>query len=199
MSKYGRFSGNPKTEWVLDPCGNDRNMKMLEDFSFIDPAGRVWMAEKSSIINGASIPRQLWTLIGSPYMDRYRRAAIVHDVACDDKNVLRKEADVMFFYACRAGGCSATQACVLYVGVRIGTWSKFSLPECALENNFYAAKFDVKIDRPEDNFIRDKFQQITKEMGSIQMKPSIEEADAIIAKHLLIDEGLPLPIDLMRE
>lgn len=54
----GTFSGNPKTEWLTEQ-GADRNMRMLEDFWYDDPAGRRWKAPKGSIVNGASIPEAL--------------------------------------------------------------------------------------------------------------------------------------------
>jgi hypothetical protein len=65
----------------------------------------------------------LWTSVGSPYTGNYRRASIVHDVACvaaSGNPGKRREADRMFFQACRAGGCSIAEATILYVGVRIG-------------------------------------------------------------------------------
>lgn len=118
------FSGDPKATWLTEP-GPDRDMELTEDFWFIDELEREWDAPEGSVINGASIPRQLWSLIGSPYTGDYRRASIVHDVACDlagkDRGK-RRAADRMFFEACRAGGCSKWDASVLYVGVRIGAW-----------------------------------------------------------------------------
>lgn len=118
----GSFSGEPRTLWLTE-SGDDRDMQMLELFTFTDPAGKVWDAPESSYINGASIPRPLWTLVGSPYTGDYRRASIVHDVACDraksDKQA-RRAADRMFYHACRVGGCSVAQSIILYLGVRIG-------------------------------------------------------------------------------
>ena len=120
---YGSFSGNPKTEWLSDPGLPDRDMKLLEDFSYTDPAGKTWPAPQGSIVNGASIPRPLWSTVGSPYTDDYRSASVVHDIAVEDTAVNRKEADKMFYYACLAGGCSLKQASLLYAGVRIGSWA----------------------------------------------------------------------------
>jgi hypothetical protein len=123
---HGNFSGEPKTLWLTEANTPDRRMQMLEDFVFTDPKGKAWGAPKGyDGLNGASIPQALWTLIGSPYTGDYRRAAIVHDYACDN-GADRKEADKMFYHACRAGGCSRGQAVLLYVGVRIGSWSKTS-------------------------------------------------------------------------
>ena len=124
----GQFSGNPTTEW-MEEAGPDRNMKLLSEFFFIDPDGRKWFAPKDSVVNGASIPEALWSSVGSPYTGDYRRASIVHDIACDTPTVNRAEADKMFYFACLAGGCSKLQAKLLYAGVRIGAWTSNLLPE----------------------------------------------------------------------
>lgn len=119
----GSFSGTPKTEWLNQPGSCNRDMKLLEDFWYDDPKGRHWLAPAWSVINGASIPEALWSTVGSPYTDNYRRASIVHDVACNDSAVKREDADEMFYFACLAGGCSLLQAKMLYAGVRIGAWA----------------------------------------------------------------------------
>ena len=121
----GSFSGNPKTEWLSDQ-GGDRDMRMLEAFWYIDPNGRRWDAPAGTVVNGASIPRTLWSTVGSPYTGDYRRAALVHDAAVGSSGVLRADADTMFYFACLAGGCSPVQAKMLYAGVRIGAWAATS-------------------------------------------------------------------------
>ena len=121
----GRFSGNPKTEW-LSGGGDDRNMCLLESFWYIDPHGRLWEAPKGSVTNGASIPRTLWSSIGSPYTGNYRRASIIHDVAIRTPCILRSEADTMFYFACLAGGCAPMEGKLLYAGVRLGTWASIT-------------------------------------------------------------------------
>lgn len=123
---HGLFSGEPLTRWLTER-DVDRRMQLLALFSFTDPAGTLWDAPADWMVDGASIPRPLWTLIGSPFTGDYRRASVVHDVACDraggDK-ARRRAADRMFYHACRAGGCGVREAIVLYLGVRIGAiWS----------------------------------------------------------------------------
>ena len=119
----GTFSGNPRTEWLSDK-GDDRDMRVLEPFWYIDPAGRRWDVSPGTVINGASIPRTLWSSVGSPYTGDYRRAALVHDAAVGGKErVVRPEADTMFYFACLCGGCSVLQAKLLYAGVRLGAWA----------------------------------------------------------------------------
>lgn len=118
----GIFSGNPRTEWLSEK-GDDRDMRLIDNFWYIDPAGRRWDAPAGTVINGASIPRTLWSSVGSPYTGDYRRAAVIHDAAVGKEGVPRAEADSMFYFACLAGGCSLLQAKLLYAGVRVGAWA----------------------------------------------------------------------------
>lgn len=122
-----QFSGNPRTEWLSDK-GSDRDMRVIEAFSFTDGKGRRWEVPAGTQVNGADIPRTLWSSVGSPYTGDYRRAAILHDAAIRDPQVRRIEADAMFYEACVAGGCPAKQAKLLYAGVRIGSWVSRSRP-----------------------------------------------------------------------
>lgn len=110
---FGRFVGTVKTEWI-DP---DRKMRLLDDFVYVDSVGVDWRAPKSSVIDGASIPRLLWTLVGSPFTGKYRNASVVHDVACDARLRPWEAVHRMFYEACRCGGVDEQMAKVLYAGV----------------------------------------------------------------------------------
>src|SRR5438105_6834173 len=121
-----RLSGEAEAVWLTEGGTPDRRMKLLQEFTFTDPRSRVWRASADSVVDGASIPRALWTVVGSPYTGDYRRASIVHDVACDEaggNKRKRRAADRMFFHGCRAGGCSIWESTVLYLGVRVGAAS----------------------------------------------------------------------------
>lgn len=185
MTYHGKFSGNPRTEWLEDQSGPDRNMELLEKFSFSDPDGRAWDAPKTSVVNGASIPRALWSLVGSPYTDDYRRASVVHDVACNTAGVKRKDADVMFFHACRAGGCGPVQARVLYAGVRIGAWAAKSLTARSLAKA--AAPFVFAGQGSSDAiYLQNKLTEIAVDMESLPNEPTIAELDAIVKMHVKV-------------
>jgi hypothetical protein len=75
------FNGRVRAEWLDD----GRNMRLLESLTFTDSTGKIWSALPGSIINGASIPKILWSILGSPYVGLYRRAAVIHDVHCSLK------------------------------------------------------------------------------------------------------------------
>jgi hypothetical protein len=177
------FSGEPVTRW-----NGVRNMTLEENFYYIDPDGRKWEAAKGSCLNGATIPRSLWTAIGSPYAGKYRRASVVHDVAVgelcnpDVTEELRKKADRMFYHACRYDGCSNYFAFLLYAGVCVGTWASewsFAFDESALGDNIEEIR-----NVPEVEFTRKKFWQIIDEAETAIENEDLDLMDKIIEKHL---------------
>lgn len=177
----GSFSGNPKTEWLEDPAKPDRNMKLIEDFWYDDPENRRWLAPKDSVINGASIPRPLWATVGSPYTDDSRRASIVHDVACNDKKINRKDADRMFYFACLAGGCSESQAKILYAGVRVGAWAVKSFPVGTFAGNRLLYRLTERAG-VEEMRVNLKFAEITHELSKLGAGAGFGEIEAIVNK-----------------
>lgn len=192
---YGVFSSDPRTIWMTEPKA-DRRMELLDSITFTGAAGRVWDAPKGHRVDGASIPRALWTLVGSPYTGDYRRASILHDVACDrhpHDGPERQAGDEMFYAACRAGGCGRLEAKLLFLGVRLGSsWAGKGLR---------AAEADDKVKlRPstEDRLMQEEFTRLgeevakkdaawtsTKGLVSPKEKPeqAIAEVDAVLIAH----------------
>lgn len=110
---YGRFIGTVVAEW--DP--NGRDMKLTKDFGYVDPTERIWLAPANAVVNGASIPRPFWTLIGGPFEGKYRNASVVHDVACVEKSRPHAEVHRAFYDACRCGGVDERMSRILYAAV----------------------------------------------------------------------------------
>lgn len=111
----GHFVGEVEVVW-LSHAGADRNMRLLSDFSFVDAAGTRWPVPKGAVINGASIPKLLWTW-GPPFVGDYRRASVVHDHYCVVRTRTAKSTHRMFYDGCRAGGVRKTKAKVMYTAV----------------------------------------------------------------------------------
>jgi Protein of unknown function (DUF1353) len=95
-------------------------------FSYIDASRRRWDVPKDAIVDGASIPRMLWTLIGGPFKGKYRNASIIHDWYCDLRLRPWQQVHRMFFDAMITSSVSAGRAKLLYAGVYLGgpRWSK---------------------------------------------------------------------------
>ena len=141
------FSGEPECLWLTEDDA-DRRMRLLKAFAFIDRAGRKWEAPVDACIDGASIPSSLWALIGAPFVGNYRRASIVHDCAVRRANgdfFARRQADKMFYEACRAGGCSVGFSIMLYIGVRIGAWLPSYLLEMRAEASVSQSAHDLAV------------------------------------------------------
>lgn len=184
MAEYfGKFSGHPKSEW-LSEVGEDRRMRLLETFYFEDSHRKKWIAPQNVIVDGATIPAALWSIVGSPYTGDYRRAAVVHDVACADPQTVRAKADEMFYFACLAGGCSKRQARLLYLGVCIGSWAPgirfWSLDDV----------HKPRVDKdglsfsPTNNSIKNTFEEIAIELEAAPEEIEFNQIRQIVEKHL---------------
>lgn len=111
----GRFIGEADLRLLSD----GRSMQLLEDLKFSDASGQVWMARRGDIIDGASIPRFFWRFIGPPFVGKYRRASIIHDVYCNSEVVDSPKVHEMFWEAMRADQTPIIQAVLMWLAVRL--------------------------------------------------------------------------------
>jgi hypothetical protein len=122
--KWGYYSGSPETRW--NPDG--RSMTLLNELRYTDPQGFVWIAPAGSVVDGASVPRSLWSFMGGPFEGRYRNASVLHDVAYDQHNRPWQDCDRMFYNAMRCSGVGPVEAKTMYYSLyRFGRHWKFSV------------------------------------------------------------------------
>ena len=114
----GHFIGEVNTEW-MQHAGDDRRMRLLQDFTFVDDTGKMWNASLGSIIDGASIPEILWSSEGSPFVGDYRRASVLHDVHCKLRTDPHTTVHRMFYDAMRCDGVGVFRAKKMYAAVRL--------------------------------------------------------------------------------
>jgi hypothetical protein len=121
---WGYYSGTIDTRWDQD----GRTMTLLNELRYTDPKGVIWIAPAGSVIDGASIPRALWSFMGGPFEGKYRNASVLHDVAYGMQNKPPAEVDRMFYNAMRCSGVSAAEAKTMYYALlRFGRHWKFSV------------------------------------------------------------------------
>lgn len=111
---WGRFVGTVVARWADD----GRTMTLVEPFAYEDPRGERWDAPQGAVIDGASIPRGFWSLVGGPFEGRFRNASVVHDVACERRDRPWPDVHRMFYEACRCGGVGAVIAKTMYFAVQ---------------------------------------------------------------------------------
>ena len=113
-SGWGYFSGAVETRWESDGL----TMVLLNELRYTDPYGEVWVAPANSRVDGASIPRVFWSIIGAPFEGKYRKASVLHDVAYDQQSRSWEDADRMFYNAMRCSGVGAVTAKTMYYALR---------------------------------------------------------------------------------
>jgi hypothetical protein len=114
QNKWGHYSGYVEARWEND----GRTMTLLSELRYTDPDGVVWIAPSGSVVDGASIPRSLWSLMGGPFEGRYRNASVLHDVSYDQHTKPWPLCDQMFYNAMRCSGVGAVEAGTMYYGLR---------------------------------------------------------------------------------
>jgi Protein of unknown function (DUF1353) len=131
----GRFIGNVVAQWGE----NGRDMILTQPFEFIDPDGSRWPVPAGAQVNGASIPKIFWSVIGGPFEGLYRNASVVHDYYCGTQNRSYKEVHKVFYDAMIASGVDHATAWLMFQAVnRFGPrWSDAppSVGSCPAEAN----------------------------------------------------------------
>ena len=115
-TSYGKFVGEVVAKWGPD----GRTMELMQPFTYIDGAGAHWNAPAGSVVDGASIPRAAWSFIGGPYEGKYRKASVIHDVACDEKARPWQDVHRAFYHAMLLEGNDPFTAKVMYGAVYLG-------------------------------------------------------------------------------
>ena len=111
----GRYTG----KLILEPLQGGRQMKTVLEFGFLDADGRHWLVPPGTSVDGASIPKVLWSLwgVGGPWEGKYREASVVHDYHCAIRSVDWQSVHRMFYRAMLVSGVSEQYAKLVYAGV----------------------------------------------------------------------------------
>jgi len=108
------FIGNGILEFLPD----GRQARVITYLIFVDSRGVSYSADPGQIVDGASIPRFFWRLMGSPFVGRHRRAALVHDGEYIKRKYTRLEVDRMFLEALKVDGVGLIKRQTMYRIVR---------------------------------------------------------------------------------
>jgi endonuclease I len=112
--EFGAYEGLPPEVALLD---EGRTVKLLKPLTYVAESGEHWPVEAGVVVDGASIPRALWSLIGGPFEGRYRNASIIHDRFCDLRSRSWEATHRMFHDAMRCSGVPLLKAKMMFYGV----------------------------------------------------------------------------------
>lgn len=159
---HGKTNGEFIGQVIAKFHSDGRSMKLVKPFAYIDPTGHQWNVPKGYVIDGASIPGALWSIIGSPFAGKYRDASVIHDYFVDKKNRHWKAVHKVFLNAMLTSGVSNFKAKLMYLAVyRFGPRWEFDIDTCYCKNCPPCAlpKLKrVKFHRPK--FISSDFEQL---------------------------------------
>lgn len=172
-SKFGSFIGH--LDLRMDPDG--RTAVLLAAFAYTDPAGKKWETPVGWRVDGASIPRPLWSIIGSPWTGKYREASVIHDYYCDTKSEPWPAVHKTFYTAMLANGVDELQAEIMYIAVyRFGPrWNFDYTPQCpnCLTVPYHVEKFTPAFDQGEFESLKSGL-----ETGQLSLDQARVQSDA---------------------
>lgn len=146
---FGSYEGTPAQVEFDD---NGRSGRLLRAIAYHRQDGVDWPVPVGAWLDGASIPRPLWSVIGGPFEGKYRNASIVHDHYCITRSRTWRETHRMFHDAMRCSGVSAIRASVMFYAVYRGgpRW-----PDVGLEAVAESIASTPLIDANAEEFWRD--------------------------------------------
>ncbi len=169
----GEYVGKFKAEFLDD----GRKVALIDEFGFRDDGGKSWMVPAGTIVDGASIPRPLWAVIGGPFEGKYRNASVIHDYGCDKETEVWHQVHRVFYEAMLTSGVDAIQAKIMYLAVyHFGPrWSlepDKTVTICNPDGTCYATLKSVDVD--ENDFDQEDFQRIE---AFVKSQPYVDVAD----------------------
>lgn len=117
---------------IVQPDG--RLMRLNQPYAFRDGKCGRWSVPKGALVDGASIPGALWSVIGGPFEGRYRNASVLHDWYCITRTRPWREVHRMFFDGMIAAGVPRAQAQLMYAAVylRGPRWDQMTVANARL-------------------------------------------------------------------
>ena len=80
---------------------------------------QLFVIEEGFIYDGASIPKPLWSIIGSPFDADFRLPSALHEFLYRNEVISKERADQMFYDALRGTGVGYLKAQSMYLAVKL--------------------------------------------------------------------------------
>ena len=107
---------------------DDDMWEIMVSYAFVDSKGVRHYVLKEFKSNGASIPRLLWSIVGTPRATDMAQSAVLHDFKYRYGGVSRKRADQLLREGMKVLGAPWWKRQIVYAGIRIGgfvIWEKY--------------------------------------------------------------------------
>jgi hypothetical protein len=109
--------------FVTEDIPNEDDLFIIvKGYWFRDKKGVLHYVRAGTVSDGASIPRLLWTLVGSPRETEVGQAAGVHDVMYREGKYSRAYCDDVLKQGMECLGASWAKRTAIREGLRLGGW-----------------------------------------------------------------------------
>lgn len=101
-------------------------LELTENLEYYDARSKqLFVIPKGFRWDGASIPQELWILMGHPFSKAVRASSCLHDFLYENEVIPKKKADQMFADALQEEGMEYNLANMFYLGTRLAGRSKY--------------------------------------------------------------------------
>ena len=138
---------------VLSPKAEGRLMQLQQAFGYVDASGVSWEVPSGAIVDGASIPRILWPIIGGPWDGPYIEASVVHDWFCAVRIMPWQKTHRMFYEAMLTSGISNAKAKLMFLAVRYAgpSWDDLTLENSRILSDNGRIRLDPPLQKNSTN------------------------------------------------
>ena len=116
-SKVGKFNGPLQAEVFINSGNKETRLRLLKPFSYTDATGKVWTVPSGWVVNGASIPKYLWSFVGAPFSGPHLEASVIHDYHCEVRTESWISVHRLFYEGLIASGVETSKAKYMYAAV----------------------------------------------------------------------------------
>ncbi len=111
--------------------------QLVKEYAYVDGKGNRWVVPKNTVVNGASIPKVVWSAIGGPWSGKYRNAAVIHDWMCEEQVEDSSFVHRIFHEAMLDSGVDEKLAWIMYKAVDIGgpKWIKSEFSDSPVQRS----------------------------------------------------------------
>jgi len=180
-------------ELILWPLEDGQQMKTVLPFGFQDADGFHWNVPPGATVDGASIPKPLWSIVGGPWDGKYRKAAVVHDWFCSVRTEDWKSVHLMFYRAMLVSQVSPTRAKVMYFAVYFfgPGWSKMDS-----ENTRLAGAAGATKPSTEDKLFYVQHDNLTIDVSKVIERDGMTAFGWIVSNRVTVDPDTEIILQL---
>ena len=202
---HGKFVGKVVLE-LID--STERKFRLKQPFLYVSKEGKEWQVPAGAKVDGASIPKAFYSLIGGPFSENYLEASVVHDHHCIIKQESWQDVHLAFYHGMRANGVSQAKANIMYSAVYMfgPRWVKTKQQDLIKGRPLYQAKTweklqgFVKTEQPTLKDLQAEIEDLSK-LKDVETLKQVQTQDkscsAVIENN--IQDGAYLLCDMNKE